>query len=400
MASPSSSWEFPRTYRVSAGWTVFLVLGGLAATVGGAYGAWYFGVQNRDGSRTAAFFVLGIFLVFILFGLYAIVSALKARIVLYPDRIELHEVLNNRTLALHEIVGRRRVHNPNGPYTTVLLPRSGLRKIKLSDVYQSDEPLMNWISDLPDLDARDLQASREEILGGPHDDDTRRERKVSLAHAKRLSNWLMIVGFVAAFWGWFFPRPYTLVISVLILLPWLAVLIISLSHGMFRMDEQKNDAHPNVAILYMFPGFVLTMRALDFQLLGWKLVVVFTIVITFALWIVGVLADSSLWKKRLVLIVLFLLTGAYGYGACVEANCLLDGSTATIYSSRILGKHVSSGRSTTYYLRLAPWGPTQQEDDVSVSRAFYNSIRTGETVCLPVKRGALRISWFVVERCH
>ena len=57
---------------------------------------------------------------------------------------------------------------------------------------------------------------------------------------------------------------------------------------------------------------------------------------------------------------------SYGYGAGMQLNALLDGSTRQIFYVLVTGKHVSSGRSTSYHLQLAQWGPNTSGQDLMV----------------------------------
>jgi hypothetical protein len=39
------------------------------------------------------------------------------------------------------------------------------------------------------------------------------------------------------------------------------------------------------------------------------------------------------------------------------------------------------------------------EEDVEVSPALYQEVQVGDTVCVPLRSGALGFRWFQVERC-
>lgn len=72
----------------------------------------------------------------------------------------------------------------------------------------------------------------------------------------------------------------------------------------------------------------------------------------------------------------------------------------SIHPTRVLYKHATAGRkSRTQYLTLAPWGPVQKTEDLSVSVARYRATPPGATVCIYLGAGALRIPWYQVRDC-
>jgi hypothetical protein len=99
-------------------------------------------------------------------------------------------------------------------------------------------------------------------------------------------------------------------------------------------------------------------------------------------------------------VALLMFAGLYGYGLIAGTDVVFDNSPADNYETAVVGGHVSHGRSTTYYLRLAPWGPVAYEDDVSVSYTVYHHAHLGESVCATLHKGSLRAPWFRVTNCE
>ena len=94
-----------------------------------------------------------------------------------------------------------------------------------------------------------------------------------------------------------------------------------------------------------------------------------------------------------------LIMTAYAYGGLVLANTLLDTSKPQMFRTIIVDKHITSGKTTTYELRLEAWGPVPP-GTVSVSRELYESVIPGLIACPLLSRGALGIPWYVVVRCY
>ena len=398
MTPALSSPEYPRTYRLSRGWTAFLVVAGTAAAVGGCVAGWSAATAAKTFSAAMTLFAVSAAAV--IFGIYCILSALKSYVVLFADRIEDHGVFATRELQRQQIVGRRFQKTRNSPGALILEPRDGARKVKIALVLKTDEAFREWMESLPDLDAQELKASEQEIAGGAEGSSVREERLHQLASGKKLAMWLKAAAYVIAGWAWINPRPYGMVMTLLIVLPWVAVMIVGRSDGIFRIDQRKNDAHPSVGTLIIVPGLVLALRVMtDMHVLAWKPALYLSIGIGVVLWIAAAKVDASLRARPASLVIIFLVMCAYGYGAGMEINRLLDHSTASVYSARVVGKHISSGRRTSYDLTVSAPELDALNGNISVPASLYRSVEVGDSVCASVRRGALNVAWFVVQQC-
>jgi hypothetical protein len=96
---------------------------------------------------------------------------------------------------------------------------------------------------------------------------------------------------------------------------------------------------------------------------------------------------------------LAVLCGAYGYGAGLEANALLDGTTPRLYPVTVRAMHVNRGRGATYYLGVSGWGPHPSGEDVAVSMRRYAATSIGDVVCVKLRPGALGVGWYVLGSC-
>jgi hypothetical protein len=65
----------------------------------------------------------------------------------------------------------------------------------------------------------------------------------------------------------------------------------------------------------------------------------------------------------------------------------------------VTGKHTVSGKSTTYYLDLAPWGPLQKPNKISVSSSSYRDAVPGDQICLDLHPGRLQAQWYQRVDC-
>jgi hypothetical protein len=79
-------------------------------------------------------------------------------------------------------------------------------------------------------------------------------------------------------------------------------------------------------------------------------------------------------------------------------NSAFDSSEGQQYTTKIVDKYVSSGRSTFYYFKLAPWGPQQSIEKVSVSKTLYEQKDIGENTQVLLNEGAHAIPYFDVMK--
>jgi len=133
--------------------------------------------------------------------------------------------------------------------------------------------------------------------------------------------------------------------------------------------------------------------------IGWKGPLLLTtvgsaILVGLAFW-----CDPWLKKHLGTTALLLILCCSYGYGAGVKVNALLDQSTPRKYRVIVTGKNVSHGKSTSYHLNLAPWGPNVNGQNLMVSYSQYAAVKTGDTVCMLLRSGALRVAWSELGRC-
>ena len=142
---PLSSADYPRTYYMSPGREAFGLLGGFVLIGLGISHLWS---ATADVSPK----VWGI--LFIIIGIIAILRDLKYHVVLFADRIEVHNLGSTRVLRRDEILGRRLVQ-VRGAQIVRLMPQGGQRPLGVLLVLKTDSAFWEWMDPIPDLDAQD-----------------------------------------------------------------------------------------------------------------------------------------------------------------------------------------------------------------------------------------------------
>src|SRR5262249_4860759 len=149
------------------------------------------------------------------------------------------------------------------------------------------------------------------------------------------------------------------------------------------------------------PAFVLMLRVLfDFNLVDWTPPIAAAAACAVVFVIVTAAADGSLRTRRWTLLGIGLVAAVYAFGAIGEADALFDRSPVMVLRSQVLDKHISYGKTKTYHLKLAAWGPMSEGGDVSVTQAVYDRLEAGSTACIVLRSGALGMPWFIVLACR
>jgi hypothetical protein len=287
---------------------------------------------------------------------------------------------------------------PTSPSTLVLQPKDQQRPAKLALTFPLDDAFTEWLDELPSLDRQESEASESEIRNDQRLGATQSERDQTIEEGRNRAKIFSTISTVLGLWAIIYPRPYVPLILLLATLPWIALEVVRRSHGLFRVEEVRNGAHPNVAVALLLPACALALRAIhDFDVLQSPLAVGLYVAVGGALALGIFSVDSTVRHRKLAVIALCAVSLVYGYGAAIEANALLDRSSGTSYSAIVQGKHITTGKNRAYKVTLGPWGPKATSNDLQVSRATYQPIQPGDVVLLTLKQGALGVKWFYMR---
>lgn len=397
LARPGAPW--PRVYRPKLGYRLFLGALGLLA-LGGAIAVAALFPRGPRGEVATALVIASLLA---LIGAFLLWALAREQVLLYEDAIEFVELgRGRRRLRRDEIAGRRVVPLQYGQQALVLELRGlGRKPFKTSMICERDEVLDSWLAAIPDLDALDRRRAEAELLQAPGLGATEAERRNALARARRIARGATWGSAGVVAWGWFAPRPYGAAIAALALVPAAALALLLVHRGRYTIERRRNDARPGLEVPVLLPGLVLMLRSmLDFHVVDFRPLLVATAAGTLLLVALVSAGDPALRRRWYLLPVMALLLTAYPYGGLAEANALLDRSEPEVFQVRVIGKRISSGKHTSYDLRLAPWGPYDAPEEVDVGRARYQRIAVGDSVCVLLSRGALGARWYQVDECR
>ena len=362
---------YPRTYLASLATRILLTFVSLMCMAFGALGIFYLPHDPQIRSGAALILLMGLSTLFVLLGAYLLAEIFSLRLTLSADAIELRSLTSRRSMRRDEIAGRRLL---SAQYFNViaLFPRDqAQKKLKLTLLFRTDAAFELWFAAIPDLDAQEREQSAAQIAQDFELGATTEDRLARFAKAKIVAKTLTIIAGAAAAWGFLYPTPYRAAITTLVLVPLAALLVLATNQGLYQVEGRKQDARADLSLALILPGAILMLRAIqDVQILSWLAIIKFSALLTIVL--VFVICDelrspASRRARRWPILAFLFLVPMYTTGALVEANALLDKGQAQMFRSQVLAKRISTGRTTTRYFRLAPWGPQSRPEEVTVS---------------------------------
>ena len=374
---------------------------GFYLVLGLAMGAFAIFMLTNASAQQAQDFVLLPALFFLAIGIYLAALALRSKLVIEGNRIEVQYAFRERSADLREIEGFRTVTTRNGSFLQLQL-NEGKGRITISRSFQSDDDQRAWFQQLTDLDERGRKALLDEIEKQESLGATPEQR---LAAVKRARLWNLCVTSVAvaAAVGFNLAEGNLRIFSaaILALVPVVVQFLVHREPLLYAIFKPRRDPRADLGIAFMASGVGLLLGARNVEFISMKPLLPYILLGSLVCAMVVYGANRSSAQVWGVMIAALFFAIMYGYGLAVAVDTLADQSKAASFVATITGKHTTSGsRTTTYYLNLEPWGPIQKPNVLTVSRDFYQAAAPGDGVCLDLHAGALRVPWYKLVNCH
>ncbi len=327
-----------------------------------------------------------------------LLDTIKGKVIVSSDTLSIRSTFINRDLKFQEIKGFQVEQN----YIFVLPNTEKKKRIKISTYIGNSSELILWLSsNFPDLHQVNKEKEETEILDNFEYGRNVEERSSKLNQAKKVAKFFNWAGGLILVWTLFKPEPYEYAILASISLPVIATLTVVYFKGLIRIDEKKGSAYPTVFFAILMTSCGLFLRALlDYEILDYSNIWIPSIIIGIAMIALVVFGTKEFKFKKakdyFSVLSLTIFFFGFGYGSIVTLNCMYDESNPETFQSKVLDKRISSGKTTTYYLKLTAWGGQTESDDVSVSEELYNYLEVDDNVNIYLKKGQLDIPWFIV----
>ena len=381
-----------RVYRMR-GWqrTLYLILGLLLCGVG----AFIVFPATKNGQSGPAVVVA---LLPLAVGGYLILLAVRSRLVIDRDHIEVYNAFREQYAELSDIEGFRTISTRNGSYWR-LQRKQGGRALIIQKWFDCDD-LRAWFQQLTDLDEVGRNALLDEIKQDQHLGTTPEERLNALRQAKQVNIALSILTIVMGIVVMVYQGPVRLTAAIILaLVPAMALYLLSSDPLLYAVGKPKRDPRTDLTIAVFCSGMGLVLVGVAVHYASYKPLLEWGALVA----AIYVFAFSTLTQKGLrvpsFLLIMLIYGGLYSFGFVMAADTLLDDKPSTTYATFVVGEHETHGRSTSYYLDLAPWGPFTGTNKLSVSRSEYARARTGDAVCLALRPGYLNAPWYTRVLC-
>jgi hypothetical protein len=384
-------------FRTAKGWRIFIyifspLLIGLFVYVG------FITLSSETSNLTVSLILIPVSLGGTIMFTYGLIETIKGRLVIGANSLSRTSVLGTRTLEFREIKGFRADSN----YIHIISNSQDKKSIKITAYIERSDQVLDWLNNkFIELDSHEAREEERQILTDNEFGINEQAREYRLNEAKRVAKYINVIGGVTGAWVWFYPRPYSLSLIGGMILPAMAFISLYAYRGLIRFDEKKNSAHPSIIYGLLFPSAGLMIRAImDYEILEYKSLWIAISITTITLTSLLVVGTKEFKFTRCIdYFTTLSLTGmilCYSFGTYVVSNCLFDNTEPEIFKSEVSDKEISSGKSTTYYLKLKPWGPRTEAERVSVTKVEYEATDKGDTVDIHLRQGLLGTPWFYV----
>jgi len=319
-------------------------------------------------------------------------------LVLYPDRVEKRELWGVRSLSRREIEGVTKVHQSrNGAWFEIVAKPGAGDGMHLDAAMRGDPVVEAWLSGAPDPATHAKARDHAQVLADLRYGGSAEERERRLKQARLLAIVFSAVCTLLALWLGLFASLDPSALAFAVLTAATALAMAAGSRGLIVWDGRAR-ARPGV-VLGLLPALAVSVKALvsvhmlTVGPLIWGGVGLGVAVAAF------VAQQPSRHGMRLSHAALAgLLGGLIAYGGGVALDVGLDAARPQSFTTTVTGMEVLRGRSNTYRLHLAPWGPdgAQRAD---VSRSFYAGVTVGAAICPARHPGALGLAWYQLAPC-
>lgn len=385
-------------FKIAKGWAIFIWIfaPGLIALFG------FLGVMpytEDDFDLTLALILTPISLGMVFLMVLGVIDTIKSKLIIEKTHLISISVFKTKRLDFKDIKGIKRDQN----YLHFIPNTTDFKKIKVSTYVGKYSQLANWAdSKFNNIDFEEIVQDTAEILENEEYGRNTEEREYKLENTRKKTKTLNTVSLIIGLGTLFFPHFYKVQIIACAVLPILGLILLKSSKGLIKLDDTPNSAHPNLLGTLFTPSAALMIRALmDFNVFNydnfWKPALLLFAILTFLLFFKsGVKYDFKKAVSYLAVLGILMFGSMYAYGFLVTTNVIFDNSYPVNYQANVIDKHISSGKSTTYYLKLDPWGPQTEIEDVSVSKQIYKTTEIGDSVMVYFNNGLYEIPYYLI----
>lgn len=386
-----------KEYKISKGWAIFIWV--MAPVLIGLFG--FLAVMPfiaEEINMTVVLILTPISIGMLTLMIFGLIDVYKGRLIIQEDRLVAIGVFKSKNLKFDEIKG----YTVNEQYIFVEPNTKAKKRIKISQYIGGYSEILLWLSEnYLDLNIVNEQVEEQEILNNESIGWSKENREEKLSNARKISKLINWLGGLSFAWILFYPKPYDYAVFSAFIIPIVALIAVKFSRGLIRIDKKDGSVYPSTIYAFIFPSLGLMLRSfLDYDIFDYSNVWIKAVLVTVAFLFILLFNQKEItFKKKqdyLAVSSLIMFLFAYGFGAVIYLNCNLDKSEPQHYTATILDKRISSGKHTSYYLKLTAWGQQKEIDEVSVGKGLYNRVDIDNDINIYFRNGKLEIPWFIV----
>lgn len=335
----------------------------------------------------------------------AAVWAFRARVVIDGERMTVRGVFFETSVTAKQMNGFRYL---NGQFHLYLKDR----RFAIQIAYFEDlRVITQWIRqrtrDLVEemLDEEDAAISSDASLGFTEADKA--ERLDTLRNLIQRINFVVYIAAGIAFVNFLFIEHVVVefaAVGVLVVTPVFLDLLALSNRGHVRIDYDEGSRYPQIFTGTMVAGVSLALMSLLDRgaLLDNRFYeILFLAILAKGLFLcfidrdrLKVLLRRGRGITALTVVAMFAMPAFWVGGSLYQTNKLLDTSPTTWHATQIVNKRITSGKTTSYTVELAPWDPAQKGVvEYTLRRAEFERFEEGTPVRVGVRQGAVGIPW-------
>ena len=337
-------------------------------------------------------------MIFVTLGVSMYVLTGRLRITIDEEEITKFDGFKTRSVLLKEIDGYR-----TGKDNLFEVVAKDGATISIPNTIERRDELLDWIKEkYADVDQRQNTAATEELLENENFGASREDRKAKLANAQLVSGVATGLAIALGAWAIFSDSYWELAMTALFLVPWAAIYLVWSYKGLLKLSSSKKSPYPSIFIPFFVSILTALIETIGYRLYGfpssaWLILLAGTLALTLvALAAMRVALDTGNKAGGIAVVIIF--SGLYTWNLLVYSNCHYDGSVPQVMHAEVTAKRTTTGRSTSYYLMLGPWGQYAVGKEVSVGKSFYNNITIGDSVNIRLRKGKWNIPWYTIAR--
>jgi hypothetical protein len=325
---------------------------------------------------------------------YSVALLQRYSVTLSAEAIDIAMVFRRRHILKTDITGWEHSQNDGSWGGVIALELKGGKSIELPLARTKDPEIEAWFAGIPNREAERIANSMDELLADARFGASPEQRFQTLTRERRIASALTWVGFGAALWIGFLPRPYDLAIIVALLLPVIAYgLAVPLNGRWNFVETRAGDQRPGIAMFYIAPALALLLRIFDYRIIDHARLLLFGCVFAMAAWaLLNLLRRTPRWLS-LGQAGLLLFLVAYSYAAATLINVRLAPISREDFRAEVIASE-NDGEDAS--LTLSPWGPYTNTYEADVPEWLQEKTPPGTVVNVYLYTGSLGARWWLI----